>query len=371
MSAIVVTGASGFLGRRVVNLLAGPAAGVRVIGIDLMPPTLDVDAGPGPTAAEYQVLDLARGPRERLLAAFDGADTILHLAWSHAEPGAGPSPNLDSLRRVLEVAEQAGIRTVVHLSSSTVYGAWPDNPVPLPEDAALRPNPGFGFAVEKAEAERMIADWADDHPTVAVAVLRPAVTIDMATVAGSAGAALNQALAGTRGPRPDDGGRPLQFLHVDDLAAAVVAAREKGLRGVYNVAPDGWITEDDARALAGGVARVTLPGRLARLLARVGWDLLRTGTPKEALPYALHPWVVANDRLRAAGWAPEYSNEEALVHSDDRLHWGDLSPSRRQKLTLLAASFVVIATAGAAAAAAAGLLARVRRGRPPRVRATG
>ena len=371
MSAIVVTGASGFLGRRVVSLLAGHAPGARVIGIDLVPPTLDVETGTGPTPAEHQVLDLSRGPRERLRAAFDGADTVLHLAWSHAEPGAGPSPNLDSLRRVLEAAEQACIRTVVHLSSSTVYGAWPDNPVPLPEDAALRPNPGFGFAVEKAEAERMIADWADDHPTVAVAVLRPAVTIDMATVAGSAGAALNQALAGTRGPRPDDGGRPLQFLHVDDLAAAVVAARENGLRGVYNVAPDGWITEDDARALAGGVARVTLPGRLARLLARVGWDLLRTGTPKEALPYALHPWVVANDRLRAAGWAPEYSNEEALVHSDDRLHWGDLSPSRRQKLTLLAASFVVIATAGAAAAAAAGLLARVRRGRPPRVRATG
>jgi nucleoside-diphosphate-sugar epimerase len=371
VSTILVTGASGFLGRRVVSLLAGQAPGARVIGIDLVPPTLDVDAGTGPAAAEYQVLDLARGPRERLLAAFDGADTVLHLAWSHAEPGAGASPNLDSLRRVLEVADQAGIRALVHLSSATVYGAWPDNPVPLPEDAALRPNPGFGFAVEKAEAERMIAEWADDHPAVVVAVLRPAVTIGTATVAGSAGSALNHALAGTRGPRPDDGGRPLQFLHVDDLAAAVVTAPEKGLRGVYNVAPDGWITEDDARALAGGVARFTLPGRLARLLAMVGWDLLRTGTPKEALPYSLHPWVVANDRLKAAGWAPEYSNEEALVQSDERLHWGDLPPSRRQNLTLLVASFAAIATAGAAAAGAAGLLARARRARRARVTTTG
>jgi hypothetical protein len=103
----------------------------------------------------------------------------------------------------------------------------------------------------------------------------------------------------------------------------------------------------------------------------VGWDLLRTGTPKEALPYALHPWVVANDRLRAAGWAPEYSNEEALVQSDERLHWEDLPPSRRQKLTLLATSLVVIATAGAAAAGAAGVLARARRARAQRVRATG
>jgi nucleoside-diphosphate-sugar epimerase len=376
---IVVTGASGFVGRRVVGLLAGEASGARVIGIDLVPPALDVDAETRSAAAVYHLLDLARSPRERLLAAFDGADTVLHLAWSHAEPGgpispddrAGASPNLDSLRRVLEVADQAGVRTLVHLSSSTVYGAWPDNPVPLPEDAALRPNPGFGFAVEKAEAERVIAEWADEHPTVAVAVLRPAVTVGMAPVVGSAGPALNQALGGTRGPRQDDGGRPMQFLHVDDLAGAVMAAREKGLRGVYNVAPDGWITEDDARALAGGVARVTLPGRLVRLLATVRWDLLRTGTPKEALAYSIHPWVVANDRLRAVGWVPGYSNEEALVHSDGRSHWDDLPPSRRQKLMLLAAAVAVVATAGAVAAGVAGLLARAGRARRQGATTTG
>jgi nucleoside-diphosphate-sugar epimerase len=379
VSTVVVTGASGFVGRRVVGVLVNHGSGAGVIGIDLVPPALHADPDTGPTPVEHRVLDLARAPHERLLAAFDGADGVLHLAWSHVQPGGSgsgnprlrASANLESLRRVLEVAHQTGLRTLVHVSSSTVYGAWPDNPVPLPEDATLRPNPGFGFAVEKAEAERMVAEWADEHPAVAVAVLRPAVTVGVSTVVGSAGPALNRALAGTRGPRPDDGGRPLQFLHVDDLAAAAVLAAEQRLQGIYNVAPDGWITEDDARALAGGVARVTLPGRLVRLPATVGWDLWRTGIPKEALPYSVHPWVVANDRLRSVGWVPRYTNEEALVNSGERSHWGDLPPSRRQRLTLLAASGAVIATGGTVVAGAAALAARARRVRRQRVKRTG
>jgi hypothetical protein len=160
-------------------------------------------------------------------------------------------------------------------------------------------------------------------------------------------------------------------LHVDDLAAAAVMAWERRLRGIYNVAPDGWITEDEARALAGGVARVTLPGRLVRLVATVGWDLLRTGIPKEALPYSVHPWVVANDRLRTAGWAAEYSNEEALVKSDERSHWGDLPPSRRQEIALVAAGAALIATAGTVVAGVAAVAGKARRAHRQRVTTTG
>jgi nucleoside-diphosphate-sugar epimerase len=253
------------------------------------------------------------------------------------------------------MASHLGVNTFVYLSSATVYGAWPDNPVPLPEEAAIRPNPGFVFAAEKAEAERLVGEWAAEHPGLSVAVLRPAVTV------GSAGPALYRALAGTRIPRPDDAGRPMQFLHVDDLAAAVVFVWERRQAGVYNVAPDGWIGEDAARALAGGVAQVTLPGPLTRSLAAWSWRVWRTGTPKEALPYSLHPWVVANDRLRSAGWAAERSNEEALVSTDDRSHWTDLPPSRRQEVALLAAAGGIVAASAGLVGGAAAVVSRLRR----------
>ena len=56
------------------------------------------------------------------------------------------------------------MRHVVALSSATVYGAWPNNPMPLTEDAPLRPNPDVAYAVQKSYVEHLVADWVDaDH----------------------------------------------------------------------------------------------------------------------------------------------------------------------------------------------------------------
>jgi len=338
VQAIVVTGASGWLGRRVVSLLVQDPAIDRVIGIDRAPAVI---TGP---KIEHHLLDLGRS--DGLESAIDGAAGVIHLAWSAASPG-----NTVVLRHLLGAAAGWGPAGLVHLSSATVYGAWPDNPVPLLEGAPLRPCPGFEFAVEKAEAERLLADWAEDHPGVAVAVLRPAVTV------GSAGPPLYRALAGTVLPPAGDESRPMQFLHVDDLASAVALAYGERLRGVYNVAPDGWITEETARTLAGGVARVRLPARLARAATTWAWDLWGKGTPREALPYADHPWVIANDRLRARGWSPRFTNEEALVSTRDGPLFGEMTPNRR--LTALAVAGA--AGAGLLGALAAGLAKRGRR----------
>jgi UDP-glucose 4-epimerase len=358
VSTVVVTGVAGSLGSRVAARLLAREDVERVVGIDLVPvaesdPRLDV-----------RVIDLAArpGPHDlELERALDGAAAVLHLAWSMpdakgvvaADVKAAAAANQRSLARVLDATDKAGIPAVVHISSATVYGAWPDNKIPLTEDARIRPNPEFTFAVSKAESERVLAEWADDHPSVTVCVLRPTVTV------GADGRPLYQALGVTRSPRLGDEGRPVQYLHVDDLAGAVVLAWERRLQGVFNVAPDGGIPEEQARALAGGVAKVSVPDRLAARLASLGWRLLRQGMPAEAQAYATHPWVVAPDRLKAAGWAPEYSSEEALVATDDRLHWDDLPPGRRQNLNLV----LVILGATAATAGVAGLVAALIRRR--------
>jgi UDP-glucose 4-epimerase len=240
---------------------------------------------------------------------------------------------------------------LVHLSSGTVYGAWPDNPVPLSEDMPLRPNPQFSFATTKAEAERQVAEWADRHPGVAVCVLRPCVVV------GAPAHPLYQALGGTRLARTDEGSRRVQYLHVDDLASAVVLAWSAGLSGVFNVAPDRGTGEETARALAGGVAQVALPTRLAHALADWSWHLVGDGVPKEAQSYARYPWVLAPDRLRAAGWTAEYSSEEALVATDVRSHWDDLPPGKRQEFTLL----VGVGALGLVLAGATGAVIGVRR----------
>lgn len=343
MSTVVVTGVAGSLGRRVARLLAGRTDVERVVGIDsAAEPRL-------PAGVEYHRVDLAGGPEveELLDDVLGGSDGVIHLAWrvttsrrpSASERRAVAEANHLALRRVLSSAASGRPASLVHLSSATVYGAWSDNPVPLPESAPLRPNPGMAFAVEKADAERMVAEAAAQLPEVAVAILRPAATV------GSTGPRFYAALGGTAGPRPGDlsASRRVQYLHVDDLAEAVVAAWSSRLRGAYNVAPDAGITEATARSLAGGIARVSVPPRIVGPLWVIGWSLGGRGVPYDVQPYALAPWAIAADRLRAAGWSPRYTSEEALVAADLRPHWDDLPPPRRQRYTLVGAATSVVA----------------------------
>lgn len=357
----MVTGVAGSLGSRVASrLLAHPGVG-RVVGIDVVP----FDGGdPG---LDVRVMDLSARPGSgdrELEQAMDGADAVIHCAWKVSDRrGARPaaaqataSANQRALDRVLAAADKAGVESFVHLSSATVYGAWADNKIPLTEDERLRPNPEFLFAVSKAESERTVAEWSDQHPGVAVTVLRPAVTV------GIGDRPLYQALGVTRSPRSGDGGRPVQYLHIDDLASAVMLAWERRLSGVFNVAPDAGIPEEQARALAGGVARVALPERLAVAASGLGWRLWRKGVPAEARAYAAHPWVVSSDRLKAAGWEPGYTSEEALVATDERVHWDDLPPGRRQNYNLLIALGVLVG-GGAGVGAVVEMIRRRRRRR--------
>jgi hypothetical protein len=79
-------------------------------------------------------------------------------------------------------------------------------------------------------------------------------------------------------------------------------------------------------------------------------------TPPELLPYTVHPWVVANDRLRADGWEPAATNEEAYVASHRAGPWATLSPRRRQELALGASAAGIVG-------AVVGVVALVRRRR--------
>jgi len=304
----------------------------RVLAVDRVPM-------PATSHVEVHAFDLARdGAADELAALAKEADTVVHLAW---EPQG--KKNLTVLSHVLDAAAAIEVSQVVHLSSGTIYGAWPDNPVPLTEETSPRPNPKLSYAVEKRAAELMVEGWAEDHPDVAVALLRPACTV------GSPEQPLYRALASGKRPALGAEGRMVQYLHVDDLAAAVVHICEQALSGVFNVAPDNGVQAEVAGALAGGSAMLPLPAPLRAITTALGWRLWRRGAPPGARPYAEHTWVIAGDKLRSAGWKPEYSSEQALVVSDERAHWSDLPPGR-QISAVLGAGAAIVAAVGAGGA---------------------
>jgi nucleoside-diphosphate-sugar epimerase len=323
-SVVVVTGAAGRLGRRVCELAAADPDVSRVIALDRRP------LASLATGSELHQVDLATTDLKPI---FEGADVVVHLAQSDHPGRSTDSTSLTGdgqlAHQVLDAASAVGATHVVLLSSATAYGAWANNPVPLTEDAPLRPNPGVAIASEKAEVERAAADWRDDHPGATVAILRPTVT-----VAAEGNGWLVQALTRASALPVTEDEPPAQFLDIADLATAVDLARRARLDGPRNVAPDGWISGDMARELAGGAPRVRLPERIAVRIAGLRWRWGMAPTPPELLPYTVHPWVVANDRLRADGWEPASSSEEAYVASHRPGRWATISPQRRQELAL-------------------------------------
>lgn len=291
-----------------------------------------------------RVLDIgaADAASPELKRSLHGVDVVVHLASATDDP-------LAATRAVLDAAADA--RHLVVVTSALVYGAWPTNPVPLTEDAPLRPNHGFEPAVALGEVERVAAVWRDDHPGSTVCVLRPAPP-----VAEDDAGWLAPMLAAVRGVPVGEDDPPGQYLHLDDLAAAVAVAVEQRLDGAFNVAPEGWVPGEELRALQGG-PRLRLPGRIAERVASWRWRAGMSPTPPGLLPWTCHPWVVASDRLRAHGWASTHTNEEAFVAGHRPSPWANVSPRRRQELALGASVAGAVGLAGSVVA----IVRRLRR----------
>jgi nucleoside-diphosphate-sugar epimerase len=344
MRTVVITGVAGRVGQRLLEHLEADPDVEAIIGIDAREPLRR------PRKLRFHRLDLATADLKPLL---EGADTIVHLAFATVPPQNDElltRLNVGGARRLLEAAGGVGARSIVCVSSAMVYGAWPDNQVPLTEDAPLRPNPGVTYAAQKAEVERLLGEWKGAHPGASVAILRPAAA------PGATGAGwLTRAWRGAGVLRVRGATPQVQYLHEDDLADAVAVALWKRLDGVYNVAPDGWVPGEDARALQGGF-RIPLPEGIVRRILRASWVAGAGDTSPDLVPYLVNSWVVANDRLRAEGWRPTQTSEEAFVASHELPPWRIWLARHRQEAALVGA---VALTAGVTG----GIIAIVRRRR--------
>lgn len=277
------------------------------------------------------------------------SDIVVHLGAVDHDRRARRRENVtDGAAVMLQDATVGGAEHIVLVSSALVYGAYANNPVPLTEDAVLRPDVEFVYARQLAAVEAMVDRWRRDVAGRTVAVLRPVVAM-----AADGTPTLAAALAAGFGQQLGADDPPAQFLHLDDLAAAVVLAVDERLDGVFNVAPDGWVAGERVRALTGASPRIRLPDRLAAVVGALRWRFQRGPIPPGLRSYTREPWLVANDRLKAHGWRPTVTNEQAYVEGTEARWWTMITPKRRQELTLGA-----MAVVAAAAATIVGVAAR-------------
>jgi nucleoside-diphosphate-sugar epimerase len=351
-AAVAVTGAGSGVGAAVLAELARSPRIGRVVGVDT---TVAAPAGELPADVVWRQVD-AVDPR--LPAAFTGVSAVVHLAVDLApdrDRVGQRQRNTRAAQTVLTAAFAAGVRRVVLVSSAMVYGARPDNPVPLPDDAPLRAVPEASVVGDLLEIERIAANAGRTHRGLVVTVLRPAVVVgagDREPLTALLTAPLLLRIRGCPGY--------WQFCHVADLAAAVELAALGGLDGPANVGCEGWLDSAELEHVTGRRG-LELPERVATGTAERLHRLGITPAPPSEIGYLTHPWVVDSGRLRTAGWRPRYSNAEAV-----RAHLADVArreaeagrPGRVDARTATAAAGAAVALVGTAA-----LVRRARRRR--------
>ena len=276
---VAVTGAGGYLGRPIVEALAGDERVDSVVAIDLRPP----EAAPG-------VEPLRRDVRELQPADLADVDVLVHLAARVLGRGKDAwSVNVDGSRNAFEAALRAGARDIVHASSAAAYGCTPDNRAAFTEDSPLRPEPPFYYPQTKVKVEGMLDELEQRQPELRVVRMRPISTL-------GPGAPVR---LGGRAWLVLSGYDPLiQFVWLDDLVDAFVRAVHTPVSGAFNVGAPNPVRVSEVASLL-GARKLRMPHRAVRAAARLpgggmhpAWvDMLR------------YPMVVDTSRAeRELGW---------------------------------------------------------------------
>jgi UDP-glucose 4-epimerase len=301
----VITGGSGYIGSRLVDLLERRDDTEKIVVCDVAPPK-----GYRPHT-EFERVDVRDREAVRSVLERVRPDVLVHLAFilnpSHDEQFAY-DVDVNGTHNVLEAASRAGTGQVLVTTSGVAYGAFPDNPVPLTEDDPVRGVAGFTYARDKTESDRLCQLWALKHPERVMTIVRPCIVF---------GPNVDNYLVRlwTKQPFAVDVGtidRQIQFVHEDDVVEGITGLLMGRHAGAYNVAGDGLMTNRECAELIGTPIR-KMPLRLYRGLARVMWRLRQSEVPPGGIEFALHSWLLSNEKLkRTTGWSPKYTSRETF-----------------------------------------------------------
>jgi nucleoside-diphosphate-sugar epimerase len=309
---VAISGGAGFLGLHLTRRLLADGHSVRTL--DLVP--LD---DPGLDGRVEELLGDVRVEADARALVL-GADVLVHAAAAlpiQVTRAAIRSVNVEGTAVTLAAAREAGVRRVVLVSSTAVYGVPERHPIH--EDDPLV---GVGhYGESKIDAERLCAAFA--RRGLEAVVVRPKTFVGPERL-GVFEILFDWIRECRRIPILGDGGNRYQLLAVEDLVDAVVRCFDGPVAGeALNVGAGGFGTvRDDLQALidhAGSSSRLRpVPARPAEIALRA-LELARLSPLAEWHYRTAHKdSFVSIDKARALlGWEPRLSNAETLCATYD------------------------------------------------------
>jgi 2-alkyl-3-oxoalkanoate reductase len=317
MTEILVTGGNGFVGRHLVSALRERGDSVRVLAL----PGEDADELAAGGIAVYRG-DICRP--ETLVTPMRGVDSVLHLAammdvWRPFEDYH--AVNVTGTENVCRAALAAGVRRLVHMSSSSVYGMALGRPAD--ERFDLRPfrdpYPQTKAAGDQA-VQRMIR--ADRLPAVIVRpdqIFGPGDHLHFGRMADR--------LRAGKGVIVGTGDNALPLVYVDDVVQGLLLALDDddAVGEAYNITNDRPLTQAQllraiARAVGAGPPRLHLPyralyaaGYLAERVAALAPSSRRPPVTRLGVAFAGTDNRYAIDKARRElGYAPRVDLDEGV-----------------------------------------------------------
>jgi nucleoside-diphosphate-sugar epimerase len=305
----LVTGGAGYFGTLLVQKIRARGHRVRVFDLN------EVDERP-------DGVEVVRGDIREAAAvrrACEGVAVVHHnvaLVPLAKDKSAFFAVNRDGTRHLLDAALQAGVRKVIHMSSSAVFGAPLRNPV----DEATVPRPQEDYGRAKLAAETLCREWVARG--LDVTIIRPR------TIMGHGRLGIMQILfewvrTGRNVPVLGRGDNLYQFVHADDLADACLVAAERKGPALYNIgAADFCTMRDTIEGLirhAGTESRVvSVPMGPAvwmmELTSRAGLSPL---APYHSLMYGRSMYFDISQVRRDLSFAPKWGNIDMFCQSYD------------------------------------------------------
>jgi UDP-glucose 4-epimerase len=256
----LVTGGAGFIGSNLVDALLARGDQVTVVDDLSTGRRENLDAGLA-AGAELTELDIREAAALAELVAAARPQVVFHLAAqidvrkSLADPAFDASINVGGTANVLDAARAAGSQRVVFVSTGgAIYGEGEGQDLPLDESAPIAPLSAYGQS--KFAAEGYLALYERLYGLSGVSLRLGNVYGPRQDPLGEAGVIAifcGRLRAGERPTVFGDGKQTRDYIYVEDVVAAALAAAESEARGPLNV---GTGIETDVLELAARLAEI-------------------------------------------------------------------------------------------------------------------